>query len=74
MCLTLDLIHNSIMLELPITTQDMKLVQELSPRTIVMEDGNIVADGTTMEILENEELLGLLTGSFCNVNHMINDT
>ena len=35
----------------------MKLVQELFPRTIVMDDGNIVADGLTMEILENEELL-----------------
>ena len=28
----------------------MKLVQELFPRTIVMDDGNIVADGLTMEI------------------------
>jgi energy-coupling factor transporter ATP-binding protein EcfA2 len=36
---------------------DTRLVQELFPRTIVMDDGNIVADGLTMEILENEELL-----------------
>ena len=35
----------------------MKLVQELFPRTIVMDDGNIVADGLTMDILEDEELL-----------------
>ena len=40
-----------------VSTHDMKLVQELFPRTIVMDDGNIVADGLTMEILENEELL-----------------
>jgi cobalt/nickel transport system ATP-binding protein len=35
----------------------MRLVQEFFPRTIVMDDGRIVADGLTMEILENEELL-----------------
>ena len=51
----------NLLRELPITmlvsTHDMKLVQELFPRTIVMDDGNIVADGLTMDILENEELL-----------------
>ena len=51
----------NLLRELPITmlvsTHDMKLVQELFPRTIVMDNGNIVADGLTMEILENEELL-----------------
>jgi len=36
------------MREMPITTQDMKLVQELSPRKIVMDDGSIEADGLTM--------------------------
>jgi energy-coupling factor transporter ATP-binding protein EcfA2 len=35
----------------------MRLVQELFPRTIVMDKEQIVADGSTMEILENEELL-----------------
>jgi energy-coupling factor transporter ATP-binding protein EcfA2 len=35
----------------------MKLVHELFPRTIVMDDGNIVADGLRMDILEDEELL-----------------
>jgi cobalt/nickel transport system ATP-binding protein len=47
--------------ELPITmlvsTHDMRLVQELFPRTIVMDEGQIVADGKTKEILQNEELL-----------------
>jgi energy-coupling factor transporter ATP-binding protein EcfA2 len=38
-------------------THDMRLVQELFPRTIVMDDGNVVADELTSEILENEELL-----------------
>jgi len=45
--------------ELPITTHDMRLTQELFPRTVVMDDGQIVADGLTMEILEDEELLNL---------------
>jgi cobalt/nickel transport system ATP-binding protein len=47
--------------ELPITmlvsTHDMRLVQELFPRTIVMDEGQIVADGKTKDILQNEELL-----------------
>jgi len=51
----------NLLRELPITmlvsTHDMKLVQELFPRTIVMDDGQVVADGSTSEILENEELL-----------------
>ena len=51
----------NLLRELPITmlvsTHDMKLVQELFPRTIVMDEGQIVADGRTRDILENEELL-----------------
>ncbi len=51
----------NLLRELPITmlvsTHDMKLVQELFPRTIVMDDGRIVADGGTMDILEDEKLL-----------------
>ena len=51
----------NLLRDLPITmlvsTHDMKLVQELFPRTIVMDDGRIVADGRTNEILENETLL-----------------
>jgi cobalt/nickel transport system ATP-binding protein len=35
----------------------MKLVQELFPRTIVMDEGQIVADGRTNDILEDEPLL-----------------
>lgn len=40
-----------------VSTHDMRLVQELFPRTIVMDEGQIVADGTTRNILDNEELL-----------------
>jgi cobalt transport protein ATP-binding subunit len=51
----------NLLRELPITmlvsTHDMKLVEELFPRTIVMDDGRIVADGSTQEILDNETLL-----------------
>ena len=51
----------NLLRELPITmlvsTHDMKLVQELFPRTVVMDDGRIVADGSTRDILEDEQLL-----------------
>jgi cobalt/nickel transport system ATP-binding protein len=47
----------NLLRQLPITTHDMRLVQELFPRTIVMDEGQVVADGLTKEILENEELL-----------------
>ncbi len=51
----------NLLRELPITmlvsTHDMRLVQELFPRTIVMDDGCIVADGLTMDILEDAALL-----------------
>jgi cobalt transport protein ATP-binding subunit len=46
---------------LPITmlvsTHDMKLVEELFPRTIVMDEGLIVADGDTKKILADEKFL-----------------
>jgi cobalt/nickel transport system ATP-binding protein len=51
----------NLLRELPITmlvsTHDMRLVQELFPRTIVMDEGKVVADGLTGEILEDEALL-----------------
>ena len=51
----------NLLRELPITmlvsTHDMRLVEELFPRTIVMDDGRIVADGRTSDILEDEKLL-----------------
>lgn len=51
----------NLLRELPITmlisTHDMRMVQELFPRTIVMDDGQVVADGATNKILEDEKLL-----------------
>ena len=51
----------NLLRELPITmlvsTHDMKLVEELFPRTIVMDEGVIVADGKTKEILADAKLL-----------------
>jgi cobalt/nickel transport system ATP-binding protein len=51
----------NLLRELPITmlisTHDMAMVKELFPRTIVMDDGRIVADEKTKDILENEKLL-----------------
>lgn len=51
----------NLLRDLPITmlvsTHDMKLVQELFPRTIVVDEGRVVADGLTMDILEDEALL-----------------
>ncbi len=51
----------NLLRELPITmlvsTHDMRMVQELFPRTIVMDEGLIVADGNTNEILADEKFL-----------------
>ncbi len=51
----------NLLRELPITmlvsTHDMRLVEELFPRTIIMDDGMIVADGKTKDILQDEKLL-----------------
>lgn len=51
----------NLLRDLPITmlvsTHDMRLVEELFPRTIVMDEGLIAADGITKEILGNEKFL-----------------
>jgi len=47
--------------ELPITmlvsTHDLRMVQDLFPRMVIMDDGKIAADGLTRELLQDEELL-----------------
>jgi cobalt/nickel transport system ATP-binding protein len=47
--------------ELPQTmlcaTHDMRLVAEVFPRTIILDGGQLVADGLTDDILANEQLL-----------------
>lgn len=40
-----------------VSTHDMALVKELFPRTIVMDEGLIVADGLTKDILNDEPFL-----------------
>jgi energy-coupling factor transporter ATP-binding protein EcfA2 len=40
-----------------VATHDIRLVEELCPRTIVLDQGQIAADGLTADILNNEALL-----------------
>ena len=40
-----------------ISTHDLRLVRELCPRTVILDEGRIVADGATAELLTNEGLL-----------------
>lgn len=51
----------NLLRELPqtmlVSTHDMRLVAELLPRTVVMDDGRVVADGPTEAILNDAALL-----------------
>jgi len=40
-----------------IATHDLDMAWELLPRAIIIDEGTIVADGPTQELLQNEELL-----------------
>jgi energy-coupling factor transporter ATP-binding protein EcfA2 len=40
-----------------VSTHDMRLVAEVFPRIVVMDDGRIVADGPTDAILADDRLL-----------------
>lgn len=40
-----------------IATHDMRMVQEIFPRTIILDEGQVVADGDTHQILNDEVLL-----------------
>jgi energy-coupling factor transporter ATP-binding protein EcfA2 len=40
-----------------VSTHDMRLVAEVFPRVVVMDDGRIVADGPTDSILSDDALL-----------------
>ncbi|MCJ7797724.1 MAG: energy-coupling factor ABC transporter ATP-binding protein, partial [Thermoleophilia bacterium] len=40
-----------------VSTHDMRLAAEVFPRTIVMDDGEIVADGPTAQVLSDDALL-----------------
>lgn len=51
----------NLLRDLPITmlvsSHDMLLVRELFPRMIIMDEGQVVADGATADLLEDEALL-----------------
>jgi cobalt/nickel transport system ATP-binding protein len=51
----------NLLRELPqtmlVSTHDLRLVHELFPRTVIMDDGCIVADGATDQLLNDEALL-----------------
>jgi cobalt/nickel transport system ATP-binding protein len=40
-----------------VATHDIRLVEELLPRTVILDEGKLVADGQTARLLENAELL-----------------
>ena len=40
-----------------VSTHDIAMVRECLPRTMVMDEDRIVADGLAVEILENQKLL-----------------
>ncbi len=40
-----------------IATHDMDLAWELCPRTIIMNDGHVIADGVTKKLLTHHETL-----------------
>lgn len=40
-----------------IASQDIEMVRQLTERTLVMADGKMLLDGTTREVLDNQELL-----------------
>ena len=54
-----ELIH--LLRELPqtmlVASHDMRLVKELLPRTVILDEGRLVADGQTTELLQDVELL-----------------
>jgi cobalt/nickel transport system ATP-binding protein len=54
-----SLIH--LLHELPLTmlvsTHDMQLVHEIFPRMIILDEGRVVADGLTSELMDNGQLL-----------------
>ena len=40
-----------------VSTHDLRMVKELFPRMVIMDQGEIVADGLTSELLNDETLL-----------------
>lgn len=46
-----------LLITMLVSTHDTRLVEELFPRAILMDEGLIVADGVTKKILEDEKFL-----------------
>jgi energy-coupling factor transporter ATP-binding protein EcfA2 len=40
-----------------VATHDIRLVDELLPRTVILDEGRVVADGPTKTLLKDVELL-----------------
>lgn len=51
----------NLLRDLPITmlvsSHDLRMVRELFPRMVIMDEGKIVADGPTLDLMDNEALL-----------------
>lgn len=53
------LIHllNELPLTMLVSTHDMRLVREAFPRMIILDEGQVVADGPTQDLMDNNALL-----------------
>ena len=54
---TLIQILSGLKLTMLISTHDLRLVQEICPRTVVLDEGQVVADGPTPVLLTDQALL-----------------
>jgi len=54
-----SLIHllDDLPMTMLVSTHDMHMVEEIFPRMIIMDDGRVVADGPTEQLLQDEALL-----------------
>jgi cobalt/nickel transport system ATP-binding protein len=50
-------LFNGLQQTMLVSTHDMKLVAEVFPRTVIVDDGQVVADGPTGAILDDRDLL-----------------
>ncbi len=54
---TLITLLRDLPLTMLVSTHDMLMVRELFPRMVIMDDGQVVADGPTEDLLNDQELL-----------------
>lgn len=54
---TLINLLNELPLTMLVSTHDMHMVQEIFPRTIILDEGRVVADGPTAVLMEDTALL-----------------